>query len=493
MKGLGQQETELLRTVLGLVLEYLERGDDGQEPVGTQPDVQALRDAISWRLPERGVSNSALVDVVRDYLGFSVRTGSPRFLNQLFSGFDLAGFLGDVVVSATNTSMATYEIAPVATLIERELIEVMGRMVGFESGEGLMVPGGSNANMLGMLCARHRIAPEAAEEGLSGPPLVAFVSAEAHYSFAKGALLLGLGARNLVAVECDDRGRMRPAALERAIKLARAEGKRPFFVGATAGTTVLGAFDPLPEIADICRRTGLWLHVDGAWGGPALFSRKHRHLLEGAELADTFAWDAHKLMGVPLLCTALLVREPGVLSRSCGSGGTDYIFHEGANLDLGPVSLQCGRRVDSLKLWLAWKHHGRRGYEERVDALMELANHAARQAEARDGLELAIEPDFLNVCLRVTPPGFDKLTPTEQDEFTVAVRERLVEEGHIFTNYATVHGRKVIRLVLANPAIDEAVVDDVLDSLLAAASVQVASVPARGGNGHEGTGCSLSS
>lgn len=488
MKGLGHKETELLRTVLSLVLDYLERDEEHGDPVGTRPDAAALRAAVNWRLPERGVSDQALVDVVQEYLGLSVRTASPRFLNQLFSGFDLAGFLGDVVVSATNTSMATYEIAPVATLIERELIEVMGRMVGFESGEGLLVPGGSNANMLGMLCARHRVAPEAATHGLSGPPLVAFVSAEAHYSFAKGALLLGIGQQNLVPVACDARGRMDPAALAAEVARARQEGKRPFFVGATAGTTVLGAFDPLPEISRICRDEDLWLHVDGAWGGPTLFSRKHRHLLEGAELADTFAWDAHKLMGVPLLCTAFLVRDPGTLSRSCGSGGTDYIFHESGDLDLGPVSLQCGRRVDSLKLWMAWKRHGRRGYEERVDRLMELAAYAAERTRQHPELELVTEPDFLNVCLRATPPGFQDLTPEEQDTFTVALRQRMVEDGHVFVNYATVEGRKIIRLVFANPVLDEELVDDVLATIVSASAGLVPSPGRLNGNGH---GCTL--
>ena len=169
---------------------------------------------------------------------------------------------------------------------------------------------------------------------------------------------------------------MRPEALDAAIYASKAEGAVPFFVGATAGTTVLGAFDPIEAIADICEQHGLWFHIDGAWGGSALMSDKLRHLLAGCERADSFAWDQHKMMGLPLVCSTILFRQRGLLAQMNHVGGSDYIFHEtGVETDLGPLSLQCGRRVDALKLWLAWKDKGDAGWGRMVDSYMELADY----------------------------------------------------------------------------------------------------------------------
>ncbi|NER46725.1 MAG: glutamate decarboxylase, partial [Symploca sp. SIO1A3] len=245
------------------------------------------------------------------------------------------------------------------------------------------------------------------------------------------------------------------------------ERKTPFFVGATAGTTVLGAFDPLPEIAVITKKYGLWLHVDGAWGAPVLFSKKHQHLLAGSELVNSFTWDAHKLMGVPLICSAILVKNQGILQKACSGGGTDYLFHddENAPYNLGQMSLQCGRKVDTLKLWLCWQYYGNKGYEQQVDKLFDLAHYAVNYIQNCDNLELIAEPKFLNICFRYIPQE-NQLDSTVIDQLNLEIRKQLIYSGEIFVNQARYQGKIIIRLILANSELQKADLEKFFDNLI---------------------------
>ena len=417
-----------------------------------------LQEKLDLTLPDEGVALEELMPIVESYLQYSVRTGSTQFFNLLFSGYSIPGILGEMVTSAANTTMHTYEAAPVATLMEIELITQLNGLVGFKEGEGLMVTGGSNANMIAMLCGRHQVLPEAKLQGLGNHRLVAFISDQAHYSYSKAANLLGIGIENLVKVQSDAEGKMIPQALETAIQQSLSEGKTPFFVGATAGTTVLGAFDPLPAITKITIQYGLWLHVDGAWGAPVLFSDKYKHLLVGSELVDSFTWDAHKLMGVPLICSAILVKEKGILSQACSGGGTDYLFHgdENESYNLGQMSLQCGRKVDALKLWLCWKYYGKkRAMKKQIENLFEIANYATEYIRNCDNLELIAEPKFLNICFRYISQEH-KFDSTALDKLNLEIRQKLIHSGAAFVNYAHHQGKIIIRLILANSELKKA-------------------------------------
>ena len=446
------KDTELiLNKAVAILVKYLESKWYPDTKVVNYQTANVLKEKLDLTLPDDGVALEELIPVVESYLQYSVRTGSTQFFNLLFSGYSIPGILAEMVTSAINTTMHTYEVAPVATLMEIELIKKLNSLVGFNEGEGLMVTGGSNANMIGMLCGRHQVLPEAKFKGLGNHQLLAFVSEQSHYSYSKAANLLGIGIENLVKVKSDVDGRMIPEALEAAIQQSLSEEKTPFFVGATAGTTVLGSFDPLPPIAEITRKYGLWLHVDGAWGAPVLFSDKHKHLLAGSELVDSFTWDAHKLMGVPLICSAILVKEMGILSKACSGGGTDYLFHDDENesYNLGQISLQCGRKVDALKLWLCWKYYGKKGYQKQIDNLFELANYATEYIRNCDNLELITEPKFLNICFRYISKE-NQLENNVLDQLNLEIRKRLIHSGTAFVNYANYRGKIIIRLILAN-------------------------------------------
>ena len=315
---------EFLRGVGNTLSSYVASGPDMSQPVVrlTSPDEMAIAfehagTSMDLEAGAGPVDTDSLQSILETTLELSVRTHHPYFFNQLYSAADPMAIAADWAAVAANTNVHTYEVAPVFTVVEQKVLDKLASSIGgrFSEGhEGLFVPGGSLANTYGMHLARHRAIPDVNAKGLVGAPqLVAFTSAQSHYSYKKASMLIGLGSDNLVAVDCDETGAMLPGALAEAVKQARAEGKVPFFVGATAGTTVTGAFDPFDAIADVCEEEGLYMHVDGAWGAAVLLSAdpSRRALMSGAERADSLTWNAHKLMGAPLQCSAFLTSNPG--------------------------------------------------------------------------------------------------------------------------------------------------------------------------------------
>ena len=452
---------------LGLIYAYLEQNLNPETPVTAFCSPEEMRSCLDLDLPEEGCTLDELYQTIDEYLRHSVRTGHPQFYNQLWSGFTLPGFLGDVFTSLTNTSMYTFEVAPVATLMEKEIISKMGRLAGFEDPEGLLLTGGSNGNLQAMMIARNRAEPDLKRKGFhSHHSLSAFVSEEAHYSFEKAANVLGVGVENVIKVRADKTGCMLPDDLEQKIEASLAEGQQPFFVAATAGTTVKGAYDPCEPIAALAQQYGLWFHVDGSLGGTALLSPSHRVLLKGLEQADSFVWNAHKLMGLPLICSVFLVRKKGRLFKTNSVSGADYIFHDEVygSTDLGPISLQCGRRVDALKLWLSWKYYGEKGYAERVDRFFKLAEYAEQVVKREPKLELMAARSSVTVCFRYgCGPSQDP------SEFNLKIREKLARSGKCLVNYTRLGEDVVIRLVIAHLDLTKQDIDRFFRNFLEAA------------------------
>ncbi|MBF0622297.1 MAG: aspartate aminotransferase family protein [Magnetococcales bacterium] len=458
------------KTLLGavqLILDYLEENQNCASHIVNYRTPEQLVQAFDLSIGSQGLGEyEALLPILEEYLNHSVKTGHRQFCNQLFAGFNFPAFLGEVFTALTNTSMYTYEVAPLATLMEKHLIEKMCQLAGFPNGEGTFTTGGSNANLIALLCARQRYFPNIKEQGMQGlPPLVCFVSDQAHYSFQKAALVLGVGTDHIIEVATDDQGCMIPAALEDAITDCLASGKKPLIVAATTGTTVLGAFDPLPAIGTIAQKYDIWFHVDAAFGGSVLLSQTYAYLMDGCAQADSITWDPHKMMNIPLISSTLLVKEPGQLHSACSTDGGVYLFHEqdydALQYELGRSSLSCGRRVDSLKLWLAWRYFGDKGYEKRINRLFRLAGYAARVIKNHNRLVLAAPPQSVTVCFRYMPQK-----PANLDQFTLQLRDRLVKSGASLVNYSQLRGEIVIRMVFVNGDMHETDFDQFLERVL---------------------------
>jgi len=458
-----QNSSEMLETAFRLIFKYIEENAKKETPVVQFEPPDVLKSQIDLTIGQEGVSIEELLKFIENqYLKYSVRSGHRQFFNQLFGGFSPVGFFGDVVTSLTNTSMYTYEVAPVVTLLEKAVIHKMLSLVGFEQGEGTFVTGGSNANYMALLCARNKTKPTIKTTGFSNNDLVLFVSDQAHYSFERAADLLGIGSHQVVKVKTDNKAQMRVDELEKEIVNHLEQGKKPFFVAATAGTTVLGAFDPIQQIAALAKQYDMWCHIDGAFGASVLLSRQHKYLLAGSELADSLTWDAHKMMGATLMCSAFLIKAPDLLRQTCAVGGTEYLYHDEAeSYDLGQISLQCGRRVDALKLWLLWKYYGELGYERCIDRLFELAEYATQRVIEHPNLELMAPTQSLNICFRYQPHH-----QTDINAFNITLREQLRQSGQSLVNYAWFKGHVVIRLVIVNFDLSKEDIDTFFDNLL---------------------------
>ncbi len=458
----SKSELEFIKTIHNIIIDYL--SEKNNRMVRSLKTMDSLRSNIDFSINDPNDHQSIKI-LIDQYLESAVNTASPHFYNQLFSGFSTMGYIGEIISAITNSSMYTYEMSPMATLIEKELIKKMSTIIGYKDGFGTFVTGGSNANLIAMLAARDKTNSKSKKGGLfNNKTLCAFVSEEAHYSFMKAGYQLGIGTDQIIQIQCDSKGHMDTDALLHHIERTISQGKTPFFVGATAGTTVRGAFDPVMKINEICKNFNLWFHIDGSWGGSVMLSKKHRNLIRGCENSDSFTWCAHKMMGLPLICSVILMKNKNILEKINNVPGTDYLFHgdDHDGMDLGIYSLQCGRRVDSIKLWLAWKYYGDTGYENRIDKLFFLAKYAEAIIKKSDLFKLVSPVESLNICFQIQTKDLNK---SMWNHLTKEARERLVSQGEIMVNYAMIKKRCCIRLIIVNFDLQESHLDIFFESL----------------------------
>ena len=454
---------QFLDDVLARVKDFL-AASQTESSIRFAESSQSLGKTTDLKLPLEGRGLEAALDDIETVLRHSVRTTAPGFMNPLWGGLSIASIAGELVTAATNTAMYTYEIAPIATLIESTILKRMADLADFGTSQGTLTTGGSNGNLLGMLCARQAKIPLSSHSGFDGTKMVAFVSEECHYSFRIASNVIGIGYSNLIKVRCNEDGQMLPEALDEEIQRAQANDQIPFAVLATSGTTVRGSFDPLREIAGVAHKHNLWLHVDAAWGGSCLFSSRYRSLMDGIELADSFCWDAHKMMGVPLICSAFIVKDADILRAVCSTGQTaHYLYHDtGAEVDLGRYSLQCGRRNDALKLWLAWREIGDAGWASMLERFMDLADYLQQRIEKHDALEMVSDRMWTNVCFRYVGESSEG----ELNRINAELRERLVHDGRFMVSRSTVDQKIILRSVIANRNITESSLDAFLNRVV---------------------------
>jgi len=398
-----------------------------------------------------------LFEWIEKYLQYSVRSNHPGFVNRMWAEANLPSVMAEMVTAVAQTSACTFESAPVAVLIEQFMFETILALVGFENGEAQMTTGSSNANMIAMLCARNRTSETIKRNGLEqSAPLTAYVSADAHYSLDKAANVLGIGTANLKKIPFNDAGEMDPIALEQELELAQQQDRLPFFVCATAGTTVRGAYDPIEPLLALREKYGFWLHVDAAWGGGVLLDEQLRsEFLPGIEQVNSLTWDFHKMLGTALMCNVLLINsKKQQLLSSCGAGDGSYLFREQDEdpqemlSDPGTSSLQCGRRVDALKWFLDWKFYGQHGLAQKVHRALELTSLAEDIVVTTPELELMAPRRSFNLCFRYAPSGQHDLNQLNQ-----TLRTTLYQRGISLVGIAWFDDDLVLRWVGSNSAL----------------------------------------
>jgi len=368
---------------------------------------------FSGPMPENGTGDTRLLRELRDgVFRHSMRMNHPRLFG-LFTPAPLpiAAF-AELPAAFMNQAVDAWKAGPAATEIEKRLVRWMNDRVGYgPRAFGVLTSGGGLANAIALKMARDRAAGiEIRRLGVAAPGLArlrVYASDQAHFSVGRALDLLGLGTRALVLVPTDASRRMRGAPLERLLRRDRGRGLLPMAVVATAGTTVTGSLDPLPELARVARGAGAALHVDAAYGGALLFSNRHRGLLEGIERADTVTFDPHKWLFQPFSLGALLARDGAALRRSF-SIEPDYLRKdletERDRLDFFQYTLEGSKPFRGLKLWMSLRSLGRRGLGDLVDGTIEVARYLAARVTADPRFEDCGAPvDLASVCVRYLP------------------------------------------------------------------------------------------
>ncbi|MBL4755729.1 MAG: hypothetical protein JKY52_19310 [Flavobacteriales bacterium] len=427
-----------------------------------------LKGRVDVQVKKEGVDEDEFLVKLREVITNSVKTDHPLFMNQMYGAQNLHAVIGDILTTLLNTSMYTYEVAPLMTLIEKECIRVLGAKIGYEPDrtDGIFTPGGSVSNMMSMVLARDARFKNAQKDGLKEVPAFSiFVSEQAHYSFVKGGAFLGIGGDNIIKVKSDYNGSMNITSLESAITKEKEKNRIPLMVVATAGTTITGVFDNVKQVQGVALDNEMWFHVDAVWGGSLLFSAEQAGKLKGIEMADSVSWNLHKMLGIPIVCASFLTKHTKALEGSL-SVVAPYLFHEKeeeAGLDLGRKSVQCGRRVDALKLWASLQVEGEDGFELRIDKMMAQTNLLAQKISEEKDLKLYCEPQSPIVCFQFVNDG---LNVDQVNEINFQIRDRLFKEGKIILNYSHVEGLIILRCVISNPDITDAHLDQIRDGVL---------------------------
>ena len=418
-------------------------------------------------LPPQERSPVQIAEFLSTVVANSVAVSHPRTAAHLHCPPLLAALAAEVVISALNQSMDSFDQAPIATVIEQKMIRWLSSEAGLPStADGTFTTGGSQSNYMGLLLARGAFCQRTwnwpvQKSGL--PPeatrLRILCSEVAHFTVEKSAAQLGLGTDSVIRVAVDNHFRMSPAALRNALDDLHRKNLLPMAIVATAGTTDFGSIDPLPEVADVARRAGAWFHVDAAYGGALLFSPQHRDRLRGIESADSVSIDFHKLFWQPIPCSAFLVRDQQHFDAM--KMHADYLnpeLHQAEGIpDLVATSLLTSRRFDALKLWICFQTLGRTKLAAMIDRTIELAHRSAKIIQETPQFELICEPQLSTVVFRYVPSR----AGVDADAINAAIRHQLFDHGIAVVGHTRVQSRQCLKFTVMNPA----VTDDQIENL----------------------------
>ena len=445
------------RAIVDLLADHLARAQAQGEPDDALPVLPWLApdDSVShWRAVAAAAAGLDLPGLLAQVVERSNHLHHPGYVGHQVTPPLPAAALCDLVGALLNNGTAVYEMGPVTTAFERLVIGTLAGQLGWPAGaDGVFTSGGSAGNLTALLAARQARAGFDVWAGgnAAGPPLAFLCSAEAHYSLGRALQVMGLGARAAWPVAVDDRFRLDPRALAGARRAAEAAGYRVIGVVASACSTATGAFDPLEAIADFCEAGDLWLHVDGAHGASVAFSDRHRPLLQGIARADSVVWDAHKLMLMPALVTAVMFRD-GRRSYEAFSQQASYLFADVSPeqqwFNLAGRTLECTKLMMSLKVYAALTLHGPAFFGRYIDGMFDLAQAFADAIAAAPDFELALRPQSNIVCFRHRPAG---LTGAELDRRQAEVRQRLIEDGSFYLVQTRLPTGLYLRTTLLNP------------------------------------------
>ena len=393
---------------------------------------------IDIKLDKHPLDNEKYKKLLKQLINSTPKSSSKHFFNQLYGGRHSKAVLGDLLAVILNTSMATFKIAGPQVIVEKTILETISNLVGYSNESGGTFPtGGSMSNFMSVVMARDKIDLSINKRGMS-KTLIAYTSDCSHYSIAKNASFAGIGRENVRYILSNNRGQIDIVSLEKEIKKDIDRGLTPFYLNATAGTTVLGAFDPVKKLVNICKRYKIWLHLDGAFGGSVIFSKNLKNLVEGIENADSFCFNAHKTLGAPLSTSVLLVKKKKYLYKSFDNDAQYLYQTHDKDYNLGSSSFECGRRNNALKLWSMWKAIGTEGMSNIIERQFKLADFARKYIKNNKNYRLFSFENSLSICF-----NYQDIDPQD-------LCSKLYKNNVLLVGYGQFKNQKFIRLVIVN-------------------------------------------
>jgi L-2,4-diaminobutyrate decarboxylase len=423
-------------------------------------ELQEQVDAVDLDRP-LGDTGAALHEVARLYLDNAVWFHEPTYVAHLNCPVAIPALSAEVLISAVNSSVDTWDQSTAGTLIERRLIDWTAGRIGFgPDADGIFTSGGTQSNLQALLLAREETLAGVAEERATViPRLRIFATTESHFSVSKSAGILGMASDAVVGVATDGTGRMDTGALTAAIDGVRRDGGIPMAVVATAGTTDLGRLDPVDAIGTICGEQGIWFHVDAAYGCGLLVSQRRRHLIDGIEKADSVTVDFHKSYFQPVSSSAIVVRRGETMRRIAVHA--DYLNPRTATVpNQVDKSLQTTRRFDALKLWMTLRTMGAEQIGDMFDSVVDRAHETWLEIGDDADFEAVAAPTLSTVLFRYRPAG---MTVAECDALMPKLRQRLFYGGQAIVAGTTIGGHYWLKFTLLNPNTTMADIRSVLD------------------------------
>lgn len=459
----------LIGDALKRLRTHVEDASRGESPgTGYAPlrDIYESLEVARW-LPDGGMDREGFNRFLEHYLNHSVKLHHPAYIAHQVGIPDYPGAIAATMNGLLNNPMAIYEMGPSAATLEFAVINWMLNKVGWasqpfpdeasgvEGSAGVLTHGGSLANLTGLLAARARVAPDAWERG-TPHDLAVLAPANCHYSVARAVSILGLGADAVIPMDVTEHGVIRPERLPDALKRARDAGRRPMALIANACSTATGLHDPLRVIGEFCCEHGIWYHVDACHGATALLSEHSRHYLDGIELADAVVWDAHKMMQVPVLCAALLLRDGRDFDRAFHQEASYLAYgHDRDGYDSLPRAVECTKASLGLKIFLGVAFRGERALGAYVDDRYAMARRAYEIISAHPDFTCPYEPESNILCFRYG----------DDDDLQKPIRDAMVRERSFHLTSATVDGRTYLRITVMNKHTDEATIERLLTQI----------------------------
>ncbi len=411
--------------------------------------------------PEEGEAmDNILADIDKIIMPGMTHWNHPDFMAYFNSTASGPGILGELLSGAFNINGMVWKSAPASTELEQMVIDWFRQMLDLpDDFWGIIYDTASVSSMHAIAAARENIKGyQLRQKGLAGradvPRLKLYCSEHAHSSIEKGAIALGIGIEGISKIPVDDKFRMIPGELEKAIKKDRAEGWQPFCAVATVGTTSTTSIDPLSEIAEVCERENLWLHVDAAHAGVTAMIPEYKHILNGIEKANSMVVNPHKWMFVPIDASVLFTCKPDILKQAFSlvpeylKTSEDKIVEN--YMDYG---VQLGRRFRSLKLWFVIRYFGKQGIINRLKEHLRLGQQFAKWIDENQIFERMAPTPFSTICFRAHPPAINN--EEDLNQLNEKLLNNINATGRLFLTHTKLNGKFVIRLVISGIRTEE--------------------------------------